>query len=139
MFDPIAAYDEKAGAVKFAGWFPDKRGLERFIICRVTREFLVARCNIEEATDERLLAAYVSIRDELNGIAARQFAAGDQKPHISLHHFMRGHNRIRSRRKLAMPSATAIALVKDAVRLNKSTLRKFWSRPWGSKRLLGAK
>jgi hypothetical protein len=90
-FDSVAVFDEKTDSVKFAGRFIDARGVERFAICRVSRDFLTARCNIAEASPERLLEAYVSVRDEVNGIAARQVAAGDHKPYIGPEHFLREH------------------------------------------------
>jgi hypothetical protein len=91
-FDSVAVFDEKTDSVKFAGRFIDETGVERFAICQVSRDFLTARCNIAGASPDRLLEAYVSVRDEVNGIAARQLAAGDHKPHIGLQHFLREHS-----------------------------------------------
>lgn len=89
MFDSIAVFDEKADAVKFAGRYVNGQGFERFIICRVTREFLLARCDIAEASGEHVLELYWSIRSEVNALATRQFAQGEIKPFTGLQHFMR--------------------------------------------------
>lgn len=91
MFDSIAVFDEKADAVKFAGRYVNAQGIERFIICRVSRDFLLARCDMAEASGERLLDLYWSIRAEVNALATQQFAGGDTKPIIGLQHFMREH------------------------------------------------
>jgi hypothetical protein len=97
-FDSVAVFDEKTDAVKFAGRFIDERGIERFAICRVSRDFLTARCNLADASAERLLEAYVSVRDEANGIAARQLAASEHKPSIGLEHFLREHSHLGTRK-----------------------------------------
>jgi hypothetical protein len=71
------------------GRFIDEKGFERLVICRVSRDFLAAPCDMADASPEQLLGAYMSVRDEVNGIAARQLAAGEHKPSIRLEHFLR--------------------------------------------------
>jgi hypothetical protein len=93
-FDSVAVFDEKTDCVKFAGRFIDTRGVERFAICRVSREFLRAFCDLTDVSPELLVQAYVSVRDEVNGIAARQFAVGEKKPFIDLEHYLREYNRL---------------------------------------------
>ena len=93
-FDSVAVFDEKADCVKFAGRFIGAKGAERFAICRVSREFLTVLCDLTDASPERLLQAYVSVREEVNGIAARLFAAGELNPLIDLEHYLREYSRL---------------------------------------------
>ena len=77
------AITDSAGDVRFAGQY-DADGKTRIVICRVDHAALVARCHLQDPTPEELLAAYRSISEEVNRLAAAQFAGGILKPVVTM-------------------------------------------------------
>ena len=82
-----------SGGVNFVGYWLDDYGNRRDVLCRVTGEALnvLSGCGGSPA---ELLAAYKMVSETVHQIAAAQFSAGDQKPHVSSRDIPRGWTRL---------------------------------------------
>ena len=70
-----------SGDIRFVGQHDDG-GQPRIVICLIKREALIARCQLIDPNPAELLAAYRSVSNEVNMLAAAQYAGGITKPII---------------------------------------------------------
>ena len=72
-----------AGGVNFAGYVEDQHNRRQEVLCRVTAEALKILAYDCGLTPEELFAAYKSVSETVNLLAAAQYAAGEPRPCIS--------------------------------------------------------
>lgn len=72
-----------AGGVNFAGYVEDQLGRRHEVLCRVTAEALRILAYDHGLSPEELIAAYQSVSETVNLLAAAQYAAGEARPCIS--------------------------------------------------------
>jgi hypothetical protein len=83
--------------VNFAGYFQDFAGARYEVLCRVTAEalqILAYDCGTRPAD---LLAAYRSVSETVNNLAAAQYSAGDDRPYVTSRDIPRGWTRLGNR------------------------------------------
>jgi hypothetical protein len=81
QFDGQAA--AVAGGVNFAGYVEDRLNKRQEVLCRVTAEALRILAYDCGGSPEELIAAYRSVSETVNLLAAAQYAAGELRPCIS--------------------------------------------------------
>jgi hypothetical protein len=88
-----------AGGVNFAGYVEDQPNRRHDVLCRVTAEALrILACDCG-ATPEELIAAYRSVSETVNLLAAAQYAAGEPRPCISSVDIPPGWSKLAHRRE----------------------------------------
>ena len=83
IFEGQAIVERSFDGVKFVGWYRDDDKQSQFVICRVTRDALETRCRLSGASNDDLLSAYQSVRDEVDRLASAQFSGGIERPLIT--------------------------------------------------------
>lgn len=89
IFEGQAIVERASDGVKFVGRYEDPHGEERYVICRVSREALIARCQLFNPTPDTLLAAYQSVRTEIHHLASMQYSGGSERPVVTGEDFVR--------------------------------------------------
>jgi hypothetical protein len=89
IFEGQAIVERASDGVKFVGRYEDPHGGEQYVICRVSREALIARCQLFNPTPEALLAAYQAVRTEIHLLASVQYSGGIERPLIGPEDFAR--------------------------------------------------
>jgi hypothetical protein len=79
-----------AGGVNFAAYSEDNFGRRHEVLCRVTAEALRLLDYDCGFSSDELIAAYRSVSDTVNLLAAAQYAAGETHPRISSADIPRG-------------------------------------------------
>ena len=87
------------GGVNFAGYVQDHLGRRQEILCRVTAEALKILAYDCGFAPEELMAAYRSVSETINLLAAAQYAAGEFRPCVSSADIPRGWTRLGHKRE----------------------------------------
>lgn len=88
-----------SGGVNFAGYVEDHLGRRQEVLCRVTAEalkILAYDCGFSPA---ELLAAYRTVSETVNLLAASQYAAGECHPRVASADIPRGWTRLGHKRE----------------------------------------
>ena len=83
LFEGQAIVEQAFDGVKFVGRYVDPHGQDRYVMCRVERGALIARCGLSDPTPDDLLAAYQSVSVEINHLASVQYSGGVERPLIT--------------------------------------------------------
>ena len=88
-----------AGGVNFAGYIEDHLNRRHEVLCRITGEalkILAYDCGFAPA---ELLAAYRSVSETVNLLAAAQYSAGESRPCVTSIDIPRGWTKLSHRRE----------------------------------------
>jgi hypothetical protein len=89
IFEGQAIVERASDGVKFVGRYEDPHAGDQYVICRVSREALVARCQLFNPSPDALLAADQSVRTEVHLLASVQYSGGIERPLIGVEEFAR--------------------------------------------------